>query len=108
MKITAYDIADSPQARDFVSGVGSGSTPTITSVKVNGVAVAFSGNGVIVSGLHAGDQIQAAGSEIMHLFVFWAERRGLPVLESIHGAFMVEGAATDSEDISRNQLGVSG
>ena len=30
MKITAFDIADSPQARDFVSGLGSGTTPTIT------------------------------------------------------------------------------
>jgi hypothetical protein len=60
MKITAYDIVDSPQARDFVSGLGSGAPVTITSVKVNGVAVNFTqdGNGVIVSGLHAGDKIE--------------------------------------------------
>src|SRR5262249_12060733 len=59
MKITAFDIADSPQARDFVSGLGSGVAVTITAVKVNGVPVSFtpSGNGVIVSNLHAGDKI---------------------------------------------------
>jgi hypothetical protein len=59
MKITAFDIANAPQARDFVSGLGSGTTPTITSVKVNGVAVSFTpdGNGVIVGGLKSGDTI---------------------------------------------------
>src|SRR6185436_2364615 len=59
MKITAFDIADSPQARDFVSGLGGGTTVTITSVKVNGAAVSFTvdGNGVIVGGLNAGDTI---------------------------------------------------
>src|SRR5262249_23312101 len=57
MKITAYDIADSPQARDFVNGLGTGTPVNITSVKVNGVAVIFTteGNGVIGSGLKDGD-----------------------------------------------------
>ena len=32
MAITAFDIADSPQARDFVSGLGSGTQVNITSV----------------------------------------------------------------------------
>ena len=60
MKITAFDVADSPQARDFVSGLGGGTPVTITSVKVNGVAVAFTpdGNGVIVSGLQSGDNVE--------------------------------------------------
>jgi hypothetical protein len=60
MKITAFDIADSPQARNFVSGLGSGTPVTITSVKVNGVAVSFTpdGNGVIVSGLASGDTVE--------------------------------------------------
>jgi hypothetical protein len=60
MKITAFDISGSPQQRTFVSGLGSGTTPTITSVKVNGVAVSFTtdGNGVIVGGLKSGDTIE--------------------------------------------------
>jgi len=59
MKITAYDIADSPQGTAFVNGLGSGSPVTITSVSVNGTVVTGtpSGNGVIVGGLHAGDTI---------------------------------------------------
>jgi DNA polymerase-1 len=44
--------------------------------------------------------IQAAGSEIMHLFCILAERRGLPVVASIHDAFMAEGAVADIEDVS--------
>jgi hypothetical protein len=60
MKITAYDIAGSPQGQAFATGLGSGTPVTITGVKVNGVAVSFtpSGNGVIVSGLHSGDVIE--------------------------------------------------
>jgi hypothetical protein len=59
MKITAFNIDDSPQARDFVGGLGSGTFATITSVTVNGVAVSFTpdGNGVVVGGLHANDTI---------------------------------------------------
>src|SRR5262249_38973312 len=60
MKISAYDTSDSPQGQAFTNGLGSGAPVTITSVKVNGVAVTFTpdGNGVIVSGLHAGDKIE--------------------------------------------------
>ena len=34
MTITAFDIADSPQGRDFVSGLGSGTQVDITSVTI--------------------------------------------------------------------------
>ena len=60
MKITAFDVAGSPQGTDFVSGLAGGTPVTITSVKVNGLAVGFtpSGNGVVVGGLQAGDTIE--------------------------------------------------
>ena len=34
MAITAFDIADSPQAKDFVSGLGFGNKVNITSVTI--------------------------------------------------------------------------
>jgi hypothetical protein len=60
MKITAFDVAGSPQGTAFVSGLAGGTPVSITSVKVNGVAAAFTpnGNGVIVGGLGAGDTIE--------------------------------------------------
>lgn len=45
--------------------------------------------------------VQSAGSEIMHLTCILAERRGLAIVAPIHDAFMVEAAAADIEDVSR-------
>src|SRR6516164_9131618 len=62
MKITAFDVSGTPQQTAFVNDIiaGGGAPVTITSVKVNGVAVAFTpdGNGVIVGGLQKGDTIE--------------------------------------------------
>jgi hypothetical protein len=97
MKITAFDISGSPQARTFVNGLGGGTTPTITSVKVNGVAVSFTvdGNGVIVSGLNSGDTI-AWTTSAPHDRV---------LIEGIGGkfdigAFAVDQAATEFQPLS--------
>ena len=73
MAITAFDIADSPQARDFVSGLGSGTQVNITSVTIthaNGTTesetaggpntsnnISFAGGIATVSGLGSGDKI---------------------------------------------------
>src|SRR5262249_17368396 len=73
MTITAYDIADSPQARDFVSGLGGGTQVNITSVtitKANGTTesetaggantstdISFANGIATVSGLGSGDKI---------------------------------------------------
>jgi hypothetical protein len=61
-KITAFDVSGAPQQTAFVNDInaGGGMPVTITSVKVNGVAVSFTpdGNGVIVGGLKDGDTIQ--------------------------------------------------
>jgi hypothetical protein len=66
MKITAYDIVDSPQARDFVSGLPGGTQVSITSVKVFNAAGTDVTNGKVsitngvatVSGLDAGFKIE--------------------------------------------------
>jgi hypothetical protein len=73
MTITAFDIADSPQARDFVSGLGSGTHVDIASVTIthaNGTTesetaggsdtsshISFAGGIATVSGLGSGDKI---------------------------------------------------
>jgi hypothetical protein len=73
MNITAYDINDSPQARDFVSGLGSGTQIAISSVTIthaNGSTesetaggpnsssnISFAGGIATVSGLGSGDKI---------------------------------------------------
>jgi len=73
MAITAFDIADSPQAKDFVSGLGSGTQVNITSVTIthaNGTTesetaggpntsnnISFASGVATVGGLGSGDQI---------------------------------------------------
>src|SRR5262245_50843164 len=73
MAITAFDIADSPQQRDFVNGLGSGTQVNITSVTIthaNGTTesetaggpntsnnISFASGIATVGGLDAGDKI---------------------------------------------------
>jgi hypothetical protein len=44
--------------------------------------------------------IQSTGSEILHVLVVLAERRGLPIVAPVHDAVMVEADVVDADDVS--------
>jgi hypothetical protein len=44
--------------------------------------------------------IQSTGSEILHVLVVLAERRGLSIVAPVHDAVMVEAHAADADDVS--------
>ena len=44
--------------------------------------------------------IQSAGSEILHVLVVLAERRGLKIIAPVHDAVMVEADVADADDAS--------
>jgi DNA polymerase-1 len=45
--------------------------------------------------------IQSTGAEILHVITILAERRGIEIVAPIHDAIMVQGYASDAEDLAR-------